>query len=66
MERPVDTLARLIIAVIKAKVYIFAFLLIMFIEFEAKEKARSQRPGLQKGKTGLVILHTASIRHLKT
>jgi hypothetical protein len=42
------------------------YLRCLFIEFEAKEKARSQRPGLQKGKTGLIILYTASIRHLKT
>lgn len=34
MERPVDILARLIIAMIKAEVYIFAFFLIMFLGAE--------------------------------
>ena len=37
MKRPVDTLARLIIAVIKAKVYIFVFLLIMFLGAELRQ-----------------------------
>lgn len=37
MEQPVDTLARLIIAVIKAKVYIFVFLLIMFLGAELRQ-----------------------------
>ena len=37
MKKPVDTLARLIIAVIKAKVYIFAFLLIMFLGAELRQ-----------------------------
>ena len=37
MERLVDILARLIIAVIKAKVYIFAFLLIMFLAAELRQ-----------------------------
>nr|DAF84302.1 MAG TPA: hypothetical protein [Microviridae sp.] len=37
MERPVDILARLIIAVIKAKVYIFVFLLIMFLGAELRQ-----------------------------
>ena len=37
MERPVDILARLIIAVIKAKVYIFAFLLIVFLGAELRQ-----------------------------
>nr|DAW67790.1 MAG TPA: hypothetical protein [Microviridae sp.] len=37
MVRPVDILVRLIIAVIKAKVYIFAFLLIMFLGAELRQ-----------------------------
>ena len=37
MERPVDTLARLIIAVIKAKVYIFVFLLVVFLGAELRQ-----------------------------
>ena len=56
MKRPVDTLARLIIAVIKAKVYIFVFLLIMFLGAELRQcigwpipfsflKSRPLRPG---------------------
>ena len=36
MERPVDILAWLMIAVIKAKVYIFVFLLIMFLGAELR------------------------------
>ena len=40
MERPVDVLARLIIAVIKAKVYIFVFLLIMFLGAELRHCVR--------------------------
>lgn len=42
------------------------YLRCLFIEFEAKEKARSQKAGTSKRKTGLVILYTASTRHLKT
>ena len=42
------------------------YLRCLFIKFEAKEKARSQGPGSKKRKTGLVILYTASTRHLKT
>lgn len=37
MERPVDILARLIVAVIKVKVYIFAFLLIVFLGAELRQ-----------------------------
>lgn len=36
------------------------------LSLRQKKKPGLKRPGLQKGKTGLVILYTASIRHLKT
>nr|DAL89410.1 MAG TPA: hypothetical protein [Microviridae sp.] len=36
------------------------------LSLKQKKKPGLKRPGLQKGKTGLVILYTALIRHLKT
>ena len=36
------------------------------LNLRQKKKPGLKRPGLQKKKTGLVILYTASIRHLKT
>lgn len=36
------------------------------LSLRQKKKPGLKRPGLQKGKTELVILYTASIRHLKT